>query len=85
MIVHRISEKDGGTPRINLMITKKGDNTHYSYVKRLTALLYDQSKTLTANISANAACTATQGKTYLKGTNPRAKGCLKARLEQRCR
>ena len=43
-IVHRISEKKGNIPRINLMITKQGDNTHYSYVKRLTALLYDQNR-----------------------------------------
>ena len=42
--VHRISEKDGSIPRINLMVTQQGENTHYSYVKRLTALLYDQSK-----------------------------------------
>ena len=39
VVVHRISEKGGGIPRINLMITKQGENTHYSYVKRLTALL----------------------------------------------
>ena len=38
VIVHRISEQDGNIPRINLMITQQGDNTHYSYVKRLTAL-----------------------------------------------
>jgi len=44
VIVHRISEQDGNIPRTNLMITKQGYNTHYSYVKRLTALLYDQSK-----------------------------------------
>ena len=44
VIVHRISEKDGNVPRINLMITKQGDNTHYSYVKRLTSLLYDQNR-----------------------------------------
>jgi len=44
VIVNRVSAKDGNIPRINLMITKKGDNTHYSYLKRLTALLYDQSK-----------------------------------------
>ena len=42
VVVHRISEKGGEIPRINLMITKQGENTHYSYVKRLTALLYDQ-------------------------------------------
>ena len=44
VIVHRISEQDGKIPRINLMITKKGDNTHYSYVKKITALLYDQNR-----------------------------------------
>ena len=44
VIVHRISEQAGNIPRINLMITTQGDNTHYSYVKRLTALLYDQNR-----------------------------------------
>ena len=44
VIVHRISEKGGEISRTNLMITKQGKNTHYSYVKRLTALLFDQSK-----------------------------------------
>ena len=44
VIVHRISEKGGEISRINLMITKQGENTHYSYVKRLRALLFDQSK-----------------------------------------
>ena len=44
VIVHKISEKGGEIPRINLMLTKQGENTHYSYVKRLTALLYDQNR-----------------------------------------
>ena len=44
VVVHRISEKGGETPRINLMLTKQGENTHYSLVKRLSALLFDQSK-----------------------------------------
>ena len=43
-IVHRISEKSGYIPRINLMLTKQGNNTHYSWVKRVTALLYDQNR-----------------------------------------
>ena len=34
VVVHRISEKCGELPRINLMITMQGENTHYSYVKR---------------------------------------------------
>ena len=42
VIVHRLSEKGGEISRINLMITKQGENTYYSWVKRLTALLYDQ-------------------------------------------
>ena len=84
VIVHRISEKDGSMPRINVMITKKGENTHCSLVKRLTAGCMAKARTLTANISANAACTATQGKTSLKGTSPSAKGCLKVQQEQRC-
>ena len=44
VVVHRISEKGGEIPRINLMLTKQGENTHYSLVKRLSALLFDQSK-----------------------------------------
>ena len=44
VVVHRISEKGGEIPRINLMLTTKGENTHYSLVKRLTALLYDQNR-----------------------------------------
>ena len=44
MIIHSTSEKGGKNKKINLMITKQGDNTHYSWVKRLTALLYDQNR-----------------------------------------
>ena len=44
VVVYRISEKGGETPRINLMLTKQGENTQYSLVKRLSALLFDQSK-----------------------------------------
>ena len=44
VVVHRISEKGSKIQRINLIITKQGENTHYSLVKRLSALLFDQSK-----------------------------------------
>ena len=44
VVVYRISGKGGEIPRINLMLTKQGENSHYSYVKRLTALLYDQNR-----------------------------------------
>ena len=30
VVVHRISEKGGEIPRINLMITKQSENTHYT-------------------------------------------------------
>ena len=73
VIVHRISEKEGHIPRIHLMITKQGDNTHYSWVKRLTALLYDQNR----HNESKHFCS-------LKGTSPSAKACLKAQQEQKC-
>ena len=41
---HRAQDQDGAIP-INVMITQQCDNTLYNYVKRLTALLYDQSNT----------------------------------------
>ena len=44
VIVHRISEKDKSIRRINLMLLHKDGNTHYCFVKRLPALLYDQTK-----------------------------------------
>lgn len=44
VIVHRISEKDGSLPRINLMFIQDKEKIHYTYVRRLNALLYDQSR-----------------------------------------
>ena len=44
VVVYRISERGGEIPRINLMLTKQGENSYYSYVKRLSALLYDQTR-----------------------------------------
>ena len=35
VIVPRISENDGDIPRINLMITKQGENTHYSHLYQI--------------------------------------------------
>ena len=78
VIVHRISEKEGNTPRINLMITKQGDNTHYSWVKRLTALLYDQNR---HNESKNFFERCLHGysrKELLERHKPECKGLLKS-------
>ncbi|KAL9953009.1 hypothetical protein ACROYT_G040356 [Oculina patagonica] len=44
VIVHRISKKEKNIPRINLMLIESGLIQHYCFVKRVSALLYDQSK-----------------------------------------
>ena len=44
VVVHRISTKEAKIPRINLMVIEKGEKQHYCYVKRLNALLFDQTK-----------------------------------------
>ena len=44
VIVHRISEKPKTFKRINLTLIHKDGNTHYCFVKRLSALLYGQTK-----------------------------------------
>ena len=74
VIVHRISEKGGEIPRINLMLTKQGENTHYSFVKRLSALLFDQSKDSNIKNFAKDVCTAIRRENCSKGTNQSAKG-----------
>jgi len=44
VIVHRISRKQANVPRINLMLIEKGELQHYCFVKRESALLFDQTK-----------------------------------------
>ena len=44
VILHRISKKEKSVPRINLMLIESGEKQHYCFVKRVSALLYDQSK-----------------------------------------
>ena len=81
VIVHRISEKGGNIPRISLILTKKGDNTHYSYVKRLTALLYVQNRhNMRANESKHFCECCLRGykrKDLLERHRPECKGLLK--------
>ena len=81
--VHRISEKDGSIPRINLMIMKKGNNMHYSWVKRLTALLYDQNQHKESKHFCECCLHGYIRKDLLERHKPECKGCLKARPEQR--
>ena len=44
IVLHRISKKEKRVPRINLMLIESGEKQHYCFVKRVSALLYDQSK-----------------------------------------
>ncbi|XP_078345452.1 uncharacterized protein LOC144630974 [Oculina patagonica] len=44
VIVHRISKKEKTIPRINLMLIESGLIQHYCFVKKVSALLFDQSK-----------------------------------------
>ena len=44
VIVHRISRKEAKVPRINLMLIESGEKQHYCYVKKVSALLFDQNK-----------------------------------------
>ena len=44
VIMHRISKKEAIVPRINLMLIESAIIQHYCYVKRVSALLFDQTK-----------------------------------------
>ena len=77
VIVHRLSPKDGDIPRINLMITKQGENTHYSYVKRLTSLLYDQNRDNESKHFCEGCLHGYPRKDLLERHKPECKGLLK--------
>ena len=78
VIVHRLSEKGGDIPRINLMVTKQGVNTHYSYVKRLTALLFDQSKNSKSKHFCQRCLHGYSRRDLLERHKPECKGLLKS-------
>ena len=78
VLVHRISEKDGSIPRINLMLTTQGDNTHYSYVKRLTALLYDQTRHNDSKHFCERCLHGYSRKELLERHKPECKGLLES-------
>ena len=42
--VHRLSEKEGSILRINLMLIQDNEKPHYTFVRRLSVLLHNQSK-----------------------------------------
>jgi len=59
------------------MITKQGDNTHYSYVKRLTALLYDQNCHNESKHFCERCLHGYSRKELLERHKPECKGLLK--------
>ena len=44
VIIHRVSKKEANVPRINLMLIQSEMKQHYCYVKKVSALLFDQTK-----------------------------------------
>ena len=78
VVVHRISKKGDETPRINLMLTNQGENTHYSYVKRLTALLYDQNRHNESKHFCERCLHGYKRKDLLERHKPESKGQLKS-------
>ena len=78
VIVHKISEKGGETPRINLMLIKKGENTHYCLVKRLSALLYDQNRHNESKHFCERCLHGYSRRELLERHKPECKGLLKS-------
>ena len=78
VIVHRISPKQANVPRINLMLIESGKIQHYCYVKRESALLFDQNKNRNAKHFCMLCLTGfskadllVNHKKYCKGVNGR--------------
>ena len=78
VVVYRISEKGGEAPRINLMLIKQGENTHYSLVKRLSALLFDQSKNSNSKHFCERCLHGYSRRDLLERHKPECKGLLKS-------
>ena len=47
MIIHRLRKKEAKVSQINLMLIESGEKQHYCYVKRVSALLFNQNKSNT--------------------------------------
>jgi len=77
VIVHRISEKDGAVPQINLTLIQQGENTHYNYVKRFSILLYDQNRHNESKHFCERCLHGYQRMDLLERHKPKCKGLLK--------
>ena len=60
------------------MITKQGENTHYSWVKRLTALLYDQNRHNESKHFCERCLRGYKMRDLLERHKPECKGLLKS-------
>ena len=60
------------------MITKQGENTHYSWVKRLTALLYDQNRHNESKHLCERCLHRYKTRDLLERHKPECKGLLKS-------
>ena len=78
VVVYKISEKGGEITRINLMLTKQGENTHYSLVKRLSALLYDQNRHNESKHFCERCLHGYSRRELLERHKPECKGLLKS-------
>ena len=65
-------------PRINLMLTTNGENTHYSYVKRLSALLFDQTNNSNSKHFCERCLHGYTSLELLERHKPECKGLLKS-------
>lgn len=77
--MHRLSEKQGSIPKINLMLIQNP----YTFVRTLNALFTTKVRIPTANISANAVCHGYTTAKVLEMHKPECMGQLKrpTRLE----
>ena len=78
MIVHRITEKGFNIFTINLTLTKQFENTHYSWVKKFDALLFDQSKDSNAKHFCERCLHGYSRRDLLERYKPMCKGLLKS-------
>jgi len=77
VIVHRLSEKDGSLPRINLRLIQDKEKSHYTYVKGLNRLLYDQNRYNESKHFCERGLRGYQRKELLERHKPECMGQLK--------
>ena len=71
VIVHRISTKEKSVPPISLMLIECDEIQHYCYVKRVSALLFDQSKAHNTKHYCMLAALLEKHEKYCNGVNGR--------------